>query len=274
MTTEPQRLQYLEAMGLTAWTARYRLPNARPTEACDWSLPAPDEDAPRAPAERLHALLESPGEAAPASPASAPEARQRPPTGPGKARALLGDVVPGAEGTAAAGPAIPAQPEAATPRAESPQEPLRFSLQVACLDGRWLVILPREAAPGGVELRLLANLLRAAGVVPEKPPAFEAFHWPQVEGLPVQAPLEEAGEGLQAFLAGRRRRGWAPERLLVFGEAPALATLLALQGGHCPLLDLPAWQGPALTELAGSAAAKRALWPTLADWRRAWLGDD
>ncbi|MBB3233059.1 hypothetical protein [Halomonas stenophila] len=273
MTAEPQRLQYLEAMGLTAWTARYRLPNARPTEACDWALPAPDEDARQAPGERLHALLESPGEAAPAPPASAPEAPQRPPTGPGKARALLGDMVPGAEGSAAAAPSAPAAPEAATPRAEAPQEPLRFSLQVACLDGRWLVVLPREAAPGAMEHRLLLNLLRAAGVVPEQPPAFEAFHWPQIEGLPVQSPLEEAGEGLQAFLAGRRRRGWAPERLLVFGDVATLAPLLALQDGHCPLLGLPAWQGPGLTELAGSAAAKRALWPTLTGWCRAWLGE-
>ncbi|RTR03369.1 hypothetical protein [Halomonas nitroreducens] len=270
MTTEPQRLQYLEAMGLTAWTARYRLPNARATEACDWALPVPEEGVRQAPGARLHALLESPAEATPAPPASEPKARQRPPAGSAKARALLGDIVPGAEGDAGTGPA---EGEAATPGAEAQQEPLRFSLQVACLDGRWLVILPREAAPGVVELRLLANLLRAAGVVPEKPPAFEAFHWPQVEGLPVQAPLEEAGEGLQAFLAGRRRRGWAPERLLIFGEGGALAPLLALQDGHCPLLDLPAWQGPALTELAGSAAAKRALWPSLADWRRAWLGE-
>ncbi|MDN3557660.1 hypothetical protein [Halomonas maura] len=277
MTTEPQRLQYLEAMGLTAWTARYRLPNARPTEACDWELPAPDEAASQAPGQRLHALLESSGAektpAPPASPASAPEARQRPSSGPGKARALLGDMVPGAEDAATTGPSVPAEPEAATPREEAPQEPLRFSLQVACLDGRWLVILPRGAAPGAMERRLLANLLRAAGVVPERPPSFEAFHWPQIEGLPVQAPLEEAGEGVQAFLAGRRRRGWAPERLLVFGEEAALASLLALQDGRCPLLDLPAWQGPALTELAGSAAAKRALWPTLAGWRRAWLGE-
>ncbi|XKE45050.1 hypothetical protein LG302_17000 [Halomonas organivorans] len=269
MTTEPQRLQYLEAMGLTAWVARYRLPNARETEACEWEPPATPER--QAPGAHLHALLERPEEAPPAPPA-APEAepRERPPAGPRKARALLGDLAPE---EAPPTPAMDAAPETPDAAGREPAAALRFILQVACLDGRWLVILPAEAAPGRTEQRLLVNLLRAAGVGPEQPPAFEAFRWPQVEGLPVQAPLEEAREGLQAFLAGRRRRGWTPERLLVFGDDATLATLLAIEGEHCPLLDLPAWQGPSLATLAGSAEAKRALWPSLAGWRRAWLGE-
>ncbi|MDR5867151.1 hypothetical protein [Halomonas koreensis] len=264
MTTEPQRLQYLEAMGLTAWTARYRLPNARETEACEWALPEPEASARQAPGERLHALLDEPGEApAPAE----PEPRAQAPAGPRKARALLGDLVP------EEAPAADPEPASEAPTAvAAPGEALRFTLQVACLDGRWLLMVPGEAPPSRQAQRLLVNLLRAAGVTPEAPPAFEAFHWPQVEGLPVQAPLDEARQGLQAFLAGRARRGWAAERLLVFGEDQALASVLAIEAERSSALGLPAWQGPDLEALAGSAEAKRALWPCLAGWREAWHG--
>lgn len=264
MTPEPQRLQYLEAMGLTAWVSRYRLPNALPTPACEWEATAPVAEARRAPGERLHALLDEAAEAQVATPRPAPaepEPRQR--SSAGRARALLADLVPTGEQGATADEASPGP-------VRHGGEALRFTLQVACLDGRWLVLLPGEVPPGSVELRLLRHLLQAAGVVPEQMPAFEAFRWPQVEGLPVEAPLEEAREGLQAFLAGRQRRGWVPERLLVFGEDETLAELLTLADGHCPLLALPAWQGPALGELASSAEAKRALWSRMAGWRDAW----
>ncbi|APE31209.1 hypothetical protein BOX17_09765 [Halomonas aestuarii] len=266
MTPEPQRLQYLEAMGLTAWVSRYRLPNALPTQEAEWEEPASRDAAPRAPGERLHALVDEVAEARATAPREAPadpEPRHRPPAGPGKARALLGDMAPAAE-EAASDQSVATRPTTA------PGEALRFTLQVACLDGRWLILLPREASPGASEARLLRHLLQAAGVVPEQMPPFEAFRWPQVEGLPVEAPLEEAGEGLQAFLAGRRRRGWVPERLLVFGHDAVLDDLLGLAEGHCPLLALPAWQGPDLGELEGSAEAKRALWPMMAGWRQAW----
>ncbi|MFG6177447.1 hypothetical protein ACGTN6_09400 [Halomonas sp. THAF12] len=269
MTTEPQRLQYLEAMGLTAWTARYLLPNARPTEACEWELPTPDDAVRQAPAERLQALLETPAKPAPAPAAPQAEPHERP-AGPRKARALLGGVVPEAA-TVDEAPAADAGTDAAEEAA--PQEALRFALQVACLDGRWLVVLPGEAAPSPVAQRLLANLLRAAGVTPEQPPAFESFHWPQIEGMPVQAPLDEARQGLAAFLAGRARRGWAPERLLVFGEDAILATVLAIEAERSTALDLPAWQGPSLDAMAGSAELKRQLWPRLARWHRDWCSE-
>ncbi|MDN3521309.1 hypothetical protein [Halomonas ramblicola] len=257
MTSEPQRLQYLEAMGLTAWVARYALPNARPTEACDWA--PPETPAAEPPGERLHALLDEAAKAPAPRPAESAQERVERPQRPGKARALLGEV-PTEEGAPTATP--PAEPEA-------PREALRFAFQVACLEGRWLLLLPGRQAPGRSELALLGNLLRAAGI-PAGVPGFEAFRWPLEEGLPVTAPLEEAREGLQAFVAGAHRRGWAPERLLVFGGDEVLERVLTLEAGQCPLLGLPAWQGPALGELAGSAEAKRALLPRLDEWRRAW----
>ncbi|WP_328716613.1 hypothetical protein VO226_14365 [Halomonas elongata] len=271
MTTEPHRLQYLEAMGLTAWVARYRLPNARPTEACEWEPEPAGEAGSRAPGERLHALLD---DAAEASSTSAPsnESTTRPAAGQGRARALLGDLVPG-EASASTATPPPAPPVSTT--TEAPAEALRFTWQVTCLDGRWLVVLPRDVGPSDVEYRLLGNLLRAAGVVPSRPPSFETFRWPQLEGLPVEAPLEEAQEGLRAFLNGRRQRGWVPERLLVFGDDAVLNDLLALAEGQSGLLSLPVWQGPDLKELASGAEAKRALWPRMQGWKRDWrVGDE
>ncbi|RAR63647.1 hypothetical protein BCL93_102390 [Onishia taeanensis] len=337
---EPQRLQYLEAMGLTAWVGRYRLPNAAPTEVCAWEEPA--APAAKAPAARLQALIDD--VAAPARPASAPgtgastRADQRPAEphpgqrdgkgaergdeapaskGVGRARALLTGETPTAQSAPAkASPsdqesagdkrsshdhlsqAAPSQQgvsqhspsqqspsqqgrshqtkaDAAAASADetstsAPAEALRFSLQIAALEGRWLLVLPAEAPPGEMQRRLLANLLHAAGIRPAEMPAFQHFRWPMMDELPVSAPLEEARDGLRAFLDGRRRQGWRPERLLVFGEDATLSRVLALEGGDCTLLELPAWQGPSLEALATDAEAKRALWPLLRQWGEAW----
>jgi hypothetical protein len=149
-------------------------------------------------------------------------------------------------------------------------EILRFTLQVACLAGRWLFLLPREEPVEPGHRELLVNLLQAAGMPPGDFPDFETLRWPPVEGVPVDAPLEEARQGLQAFLEGRRRRGWSPRGLLVFGEDDVLASLLDWEGDRSTLLDLPAWQAPGLDELAGSADAKRALWPKIRSWQRVW----
>nr|WP_267956515.1 hypothetical protein [Halomonas sp. MCCC 1A17488] len=252
-------------MGLTAWVARYRLPHARPTEACAWELP--ERPAATPPAERLHALLDEADAAARQAPPGPPAAEPPRASSPNRARQLLGIASADEE-------AGPAASEAAAPEAAKPgQEPLRFTLQVACLAGRWLVTVPGEAPPGD-QGQLLGNLLQAAGIAAEPSLVFETFRWPPMENLPVEAPLEEAREGLQAFIEGTRRRGWALERILVFGRDEALDRLLGPQQGAFELLGLPAWQGPALGELAQSAAAKRELWPTLLEWRRAWSRSD
>lgn len=263
MTAEPQRLQYLEAMGVTAWVARYALPNARPTPVCEWDTP--EAEPVEAPGDRLHALLDEAAKEPPQvrpAPQSTSERAQRPASSR-KARALLGDLP-----EAASEPSSPASPTEAV--SSGPVEALRYSVQVGCLEGRWLVLLPGSEMPGETARRLLHNLLRAAGIIPSQAMDFEAFYWPLEEGLPVDAPLDEARQGFAAYVAGCQRRGWRPERLLVFGHDETLAHVLTLEAGHCPLLGLPAWQGPSLGELAGSAADKRALLPTLAEWRDVW----
>lgn len=270
MSVEPQRSQYLEAMGLTPWVSRYRLVNAAPTPACEWIEP---EAAPaQPPAQRLHALLDD-AERAPATPSPEPAGSPRQAVGQGgRARALLethgAAIDPPAEPVAAPDESVPA---ADVPAGESPVS-LRFSLQIAALDGRWLVLLPGASQPDATLSALLANLFQAAGIVPGAAPEFQAFRWPMMEGQPVEAPLNEARDGLRAFVDGRRRRGWRPERLLVFGADETLAPVLALENRHCELLGIPGWQGPSLEALANSAEAKRALWPTLQTWREAWHG--
>nr|WP_267957725.1 hypothetical protein [Halomonas zhangzhouensis] len=249
-------------MGLTAWVARYQLPHARPSKACEWELP--ERPAAKPPAERLHALLDEAEAASPRPVQTPPPMEPERAAVPKRARQLLGIA------SAEEADAGEAGRDATTEEARPAQEPLRFTLQVACLAGRWLVIVPQEDAPDASQGQLLANLLQAAMIDIGQLPVFETFRWPPMENLPVEAPLEEAREGLQAFIEGTQRRGWALERILMFGRDETLDRLLGSQQGAFVLLDLPGWQGPSLAELTQSATTKRELWPVLQEWRRAW----
>ncbi|ALM51297.1 hypothetical protein BJB45_01000 [Halomonas huangheensis] len=272
-------------MGLTSWESRYQLPNALQTSVCDWpELESPESARPRAGAENLHALLEdaaqavpppqvepssqpsSHGDAAPAEPAVQVGRGQR------KARALLGDIAP--EEPSERGGEV-ADPDSALQEvASEASEPLRFDCQVCCLDGRWLLLMAQPQPLDAVGQRLLLNILRAAGVQVEQSPSFESLRWPLEEGLPVHQPRAEARQGLKAFVAGRRRRGWEPERLLIFGDDEALQTVVDVDdNGHSQTLEMPVWQGPGLLELLSGSGAKRALWPHAVEWRRQWLGE-
>ena len=262
MTTAPQRLQYLEAMGVTAWVARYQLPNARPTEACEWPITERPQEA-KPPAERLYALLDE-AEAAPQRPDATELKLPVRGTAPRRARQLLG--LAGEKETLDADQVV----EQGTPTTSQPlASALRFTLQIACLAQRWLIVLPGESQPEIVEQRLLSQLFRAADIISREPLVFEEFRWPLIEGRPTEAPLDEAREGLRAFIDGTHRRGWAPERVLLFGSSDALESLGLTEAG-ADGVGLPVWQGPALTELAHSAEAKRALWPILLKWRQEW----
>lgn len=262
---DPQRAQYLEAMGLTPWVSRYRLPNALETPECDWQPQAAEPETP--PAQRLHALLDAPTAAPEPAAADAPTRPARAPVK--RARALLGEAPaePASEAPDSRGERVDTAPPDAV---ASPQEPLRFTVQIAALDGRWLVLQPGDAPPDAKALALFAHLLRAGGIEPSGPPDFQHFRWPLMPDIPAEAPLEEARDGLRAFIEGRRRRGWSPERVLLFGADETLSRVLDLQADRSGLLNLPVWQSVSLAELGHSASAKRALWPLLAEWRDAW----
>lgn len=276
MTPEVARRHYLEAMGITAWACRFQFPNALPTEACEW------DDAPVAeppPRERLQALLDdapAPRQRAEA-PGSQTESQAQPQTkpdvpagsaSPSAVRALL---APGAAPTTSRQPAE--TPVAATP-SKTPEatQPLQFSLSCVCIGGRWLSLHAGEIAPR--EQQLLANVLQAAGLVSGNLPAVTLFKWPPMaSAFTPEDPLDEAQQGVGAFIAGAAgRQDWQLQRVLCWGaldEGP-LASVMAIRQGHSETLKLPVWQGPSLSQLAQSASAKRELWPELVALGQQW----
>ena len=152
-----------------------------------------------------------------------------------------------------------------------PQE-VRFTWAVAALDGRWLIVCPGRAL--GTEAQaLLRALLGACRITPGHWPVFEQLDWPMIEGLPSPAPLDEAREGVKAFLSGREGRGWVPERVMVFGQDEQAAAVLNIDDGKSHLLGLPVWQGPALEDVLGEWTQKRRLWSQLAEWHIWWHGE-
>lgn len=267
MNQEVTRRHYLDAMGITAWASKYQLPNALPTDACEWEESKPDATPPR---ERLQALLDD----APAPRRQAPEPQQAPGetiASPAAVRALLVNDQQQAKQPRNAAPTADAAVEVA-PTASA--KPLTFTLSCLCMGGRWLVLQAGEmSAP---EQRLLANICTAVGI--QQDAALEVMHFtwpPMVNTFAVEDPLDEAREGLAAFIAGcRSRQGWQLERLLWWGELGAeqapLERILNVAEGYSDTLSLPVWQGPALGSLLGSASSKRELLPALQALGEEW----
>lgn len=270
MIPEVARRHYLEAMGITAWASRYQLPNALATEACEW------EDAPVAepPRERLHALLDDAPAPRPRSAAlgvkHAPEVAAVP-ASPSAVRALLGQ-----EPSAVASEPAEAPTASATNKAPVATPPLQFSLSCLCIDGRWLSLHAGQISP--LEQQLLTHVLQAAGLVNGSMPAITVFKWPPMANtFASEDPLEEAREGVGAFIAGAAgRQGWQLERVLWWGALEedadhlSLNQVMAVAQGRSETLSLPVWQGPSLSLLAQSADAKRKLWPELVALGQQW----
>lgn len=287
MVTERARRQYLEAMGINLWVARHSLPNALASSLPEVEEVADSRTAPLDHHQRLHALIDEfdRPEAAPEPATPAPEATPHDAARPVRSIKALLDTDRGQQNDAPVTvPAVrssapvaeenssPAASEMAEPVTRLPREPLRFSLQMAALDGRWLVLLTRDEALTSREETLLGAIFQAGGVGPAAPLSCQRFGWPMMEGLPVDDALDEARQGFKAFLAGRRARGWNPERLLLFGQLSVLEEVLDVHDGRSRVLDLPLWQGPALDSL-GEASSRRALWAAMGEWRRWWQAD-
>ncbi|MCX2525002.1 hypothetical protein [Larsenimonas rhizosphaerae] len=273
MVSEFYRRQYLEAMGLPMWEARYQLPHALPTPVCDW--PEKPAVAPQPGTRGMAALRDA------AAPVSESAAAITPPDSATaesvvSARALLDDIRTSTDSSpASAGKPAAAQEvesSAADPVVDTVPQEVRFTWAVAALEGRWLVVVPGRAL--GTEAQaLLKALLVACRITPGHWPVFEQLGWPMIEGLPSPAPLDEAREGVKAFLSGRRGRGWVPERVMVFGQDEQVASVLKIEDGESHLLGLPVWQGPALEDMLGEWTQKRRLWPRLAEWHTWWHGE-
>ena len=260
MTPEVARRYYLDAMGITAWASRYQLPNALPTEACEWDDTPPEKTPPR---DRLQAVLDdAPPPRKEAKPAEL--STPSPEASPLSVRALLGQAPPVAE--------PPVKKEAVSPAPKptpaTSAKPLRFALSCMCIGQRWLSLHPGNITPK--EQQLLSNILQAASIQQGELPSIMLFEWPPMaNAFEVAEPLEEAREGLSAFIAGSAsRKGWKLERVLWWGEhetphADEVLQVLNVQQTHSQTLALPIWQGPSLAGLIQSPQAKRELWPAL-----------
>ncbi|WP_457807500.1 hypothetical protein [Kushneria sp. EE4] len=282
MVTERARRQYLDAMGINLWVARHSLPNALASD-----LPALEEAPEQAIGsldhhQRLHALIDEIDHSeAPTPGAEVAETPPHDPTPPARSVRALLDIgkseekrsdaasVEKAPAPVAEDKAVPAATKVEDSVSRAPHEPLRFSLQVGTLDGRWLILLARDEALSTQEETLLNAILYAGGVQPAADLSCQRFGWPMMEGLPVDDALDEARQGFKAFLAGRRARGWHPERLLLFGQLPVLEEVLDVHDGQSRVLDLPLWQGPALESL-DEPASRRQLWAAMGEWRTWW----
>ena len=287
MTQEVIRRHYLEAMGITAWASKYQLPNALPTEACEWEDSPADVTPPRA---KLQALLDD----APAPRRTSAEARKPDETiaSPSAVRALLikdrlGSEKQGLEKQSLEKQGLEKQslekqgqvdqvnPPSDIPVVEAAAaKPLKFALSCLCVEGRWLVMQAGEMA--AQEQQLLVNLLQVAGIQQGALPEITYFTWPQmVNAFAVEDPLDEAREGLAAFIAGRiSRQGWQLEKLLWWGELGAeqapLDRILNVVEAHSQTLSLPVWHGPSLVSLLEGTSSKRELWPALQALAEAW----
>lgn len=278
-----QQAQYLDAMGITLWVPRYRLPNALVSSECEWPEP---EKAPEATAAQgLHRLVKD-AEAAQASTpptsssqpeAIAPVQRSGGEKHSAHIRALL---TPDAQADdSASTPPIeaplspetpqPAAAEEAQPAASptEPLEPLRFAFNALMLGQRWLILTTSGSFTPQV-LKFLDAVLSALGEPDRAATRPVDFHWPMIDGFSTEAPLEEAREGMRAFVEGRKHQGGTPECVWLFAHeqdehAQVLSEVLEIQEGQSQLLKLPLVRAASLDEVMTSAEAKRQLWRQL-----------
>jgi hypothetical protein len=259
-------------MGITAWACRYQLPNARPTEACEW------DDTPAAttpPRERLQALLDD-APSPPPKPADPPPVADDLPASPSAVRALLDDREK-AKGKPEETPAAsPSDGAPATSPHPAPAKPLTFHMSCVCIGGRWLSLHAGDLSADAQ--RLLANICQAAGLADGTLPEVTRFKWPPMaNAFASDDPLEEAREGVTAFINGAAsRRHWQLEKILWWGadaadpDGESLSKVLDVEADRSRTLGLPVWQAPALATLLESATAKRALWPELRALAKGW----
>ncbi|WP_110667088.1 hypothetical protein [Salinicola halophilus] len=279
MTADPQRLQYLEAMGVPAWVSRYRFTNAKATEQSEWVEPAKREKP--APGERLHALLDrtepveetrrrsDASDATSTDQASASESTGAA-TAPhgertGRARALLGAEIGLDESRKPVeeAPATPAPTDEPATDAGVAAEPLRFSLHLAVLDGRWWLLLPGERALSKAGEALLQQMLAAAGM-PARWQSLAHLRWPLMP-TPTTDPEGEAREGIEVFCAGQaRRNGLTIDGAIVVGDE----SWTALVGAASASTTFHRWPHP--DDLLGSVSAKRDSWVQLGAAGKRW----
>jgi len=280
----------MEAMGLTLWTARYRLPNAEQTPACEW----PDASRPAqvSPSQRLKALRQDTGSSAdtvsgePSSAvplASTVDGTARPPktvspqqeasnatastpTIPFVERAHDSGVVTDPTSRPAT-PSTETAPRTAASTPSTLQDSLAFSFHAITLGNCWWVLSPHQAFDTE-SLALLNNILMAIGSDDRTPSRSIDFKWPMIEGFKVEDPQAEAEDGVLAFVTGQQEQQGKSQTILLLADdtdenAQVLSRVLGINAGMSSLLELPVIQGAPLPALLSEASAKRALWQAL-----------
>lgn len=218
-----QRYATLQAMGVTLWVPRKRLPGAAPSQQCDW----PEAAAPISGKEKLLAEMQNQQPATPA-PAAPPQTVQ------------------------------PAEPEPAPPpppQASQTAQPL--AVDVWLLANGWQLVMERQEQSQLTQqhLRLLQNLLAALypggmGIVSQ-----HVFAWP-LPGVPMErGDDEELNLSLRAFLTGAQFRS-PPVGILAFGDKASHLLSVPLQ----PLPLPEVYTAPALDQLLREPSTKHNFW--------------
>jgi len=273
---DPQRLQYLEAMGITTWASRYRFVNAKPTKHVEWqAAPMPEQPAP---GQRLQALLEAPArpieidrgsstaEMATTQEAPAPLSRARALLDGGAAEKASSAPAPSSRPATSSAPAGAVQPvDAAQSSIATLTEPLRFTLSLSIVGERWWLMLPGGRPLSSAGQALLGHMLKSVGIPADGAP-LSSLTWPLMD-VPASDPVDEAREGIQVFCAGQaRRHGLVIDGAIVVGEevwSPLLSDPANEVRWNCQHLPHP-------DDLLTSANAKRECWTLLQAAGRAW----
>lgn len=240
---ENQRQEFLQAMGITSYFPRLRLPGAPEPVQCEW------------PAEWQPARTAGTGEADAVVQVSPVPAEEK-----GKATGVQTEIEPEIE------PEKEIEIEKVSTTAGT-AEAIRF--QCLCIRvNRDLAILNAMPYMGAGHLidrhwALLVNLLRAAGIphgdmqAEEKP-----FRWPLLQGDHVDSSRPAAAVALVAYLQ-QKLADWQFSRLLVMGEL-AIAPVFTLEDGEEGVtLDSQAWETAytrSLDEILQRPALKKEVW--------------
>ncbi|KAA0019829.1 hypothetical protein F0A16_05795 [Salinicola corii] len=280
MIGDPQRLQYLEAMGIASWTSRYRFVNAKPTAQVEWeAAPEPEEPAP---GQRLQALLETPARPVERNRVADESSAQETAAPLSRARALLGgdtaravsprpspDRTAGSDAAAVSPASKASGPEQAladvAKEAAPAVDPLRFTLSLSVIGERWWLMLPGERLISAAGQTLLGQMLKSVGM-PAGGAPLSSLTWPLMD-MPASDPIDEAREGIQVFCAGQaRRHGMNVDGAIVVGDE-VWSSLLSDPANE---FEWACHHLPHPDDLLASANAKRECWPLLQAAGSAW----
>jgi len=231
------RLHYLQAMGISSYYPRFRLPAALPSQACPWPTAMAEAVVAETVAQQPAATVAAAALAAPVS------------TGPGPAPGEM--------------PVAPRKPVAVGLRqAESAQSSaLQFQLLLLTVDAEFALLcqIPALAQPllQDRQARLLQNLLRWLGKVLPADAAPRRFQWP-LPGMPLHDDQQQAVASLGHFVQQAAVEQPFRHLLLLGGQLAEQLASTAFIPDTCQLTVIPG-----LDEMLALPQQKRDAWQAL-----------